>query len=107
MWTRTAKIINLDVDNYEKLIHYVHELQTHSMYKYIVEDLKKRPGFIKKEHIICEDINGQTYFNRIVFDTEQNLRTYIQEEAIRDIWTYIELSSKQRNFSFEMQDTEF
>lgn len=106
MWKRTAEIQNLDFNDYEKLSNFIHELRSHSMYKFIVDDLKQRVGFIRKEHILREDNQSQTFYSTIIFDTEENLKNYADEESIQSLWTYLELSSTQQGFTFKMYDEE-
>ena len=106
MWTRKAILKSLDTTDFEKLPNFIHELRTHSMYRPIVEDLIAKPGFVKKEYIMRDDKEGQTFFSIITFDTKENFDAYINEESNQSIWVYLELSAIQNDLSIEIIDSE-
>lgn len=106
MWIKTAKIQNFNLEDYDKLTNFIYELRGNSMYRFVVDDLKQRPGFIRKEYSVSEDLTSQTFYSSIVFDTEENLKNYTEEEAIQSLWEFLELSATQRNFTYECFDKE-
>ncbi len=106
MYARIAKITPTNTEDWESIPNFVHELRTNSLYRFIVEDLIARPGFIKKEHTMCEDKNGQTFFSSIVFDSKENFDLYINEESNQSLWTFVELSASQRGLEISIEDKE-
>jgi hypothetical protein len=106
MYARIAKITTENSDDWELIPNFVHELRTNSMYRFIIEDLMARPGFIKKEHTLCEDNTGQTFFSTINFDTKENFDSYINEEANQSIWIYLELTAQQKGLIITIEDKE-
>jgi hypothetical protein len=106
MWTRRATLKSLDPTDYEKLPNFVHELRTHSMYRPVIEDLKSQQGFVKKEYLMRDDKEGQTFFSTISFDSKENFDCYINEEANQSLWVYLELMAVQSDISIEIEDKE-
>ena len=106
MWTRKATLKSLDPSDYERLPNFIHELRTHSMYRPIIEDLKSQQGFVKKEYIMRDDKEGQTFFSTISFDSKENFDAYINEEANQSLWVYLELTAIQNNISIDIEDVE-
>lgn len=106
MYCRVAKITTLNSNDWDSIPDFVHELRTNSLYKFIVEDLIARPGFVKKEHTMREDKDGQTFFSSIVFDSKENFDLYINEESNQSLWIFVELSASQRGLTVVMEDKE-
>jgi hypothetical protein len=106
MWTRTATLKSLDPTDFEKLPNFIHELRTHSMYRPVIEDLKSQQGFVKKEYIMRDDRDGQTFLSTVTFDTKENFDAYIEEEANQSLWVYLELMAVQKEISIDIEDKE-
>ena len=106
MYARIATITTTDKDNWESIPNFVHELRTNSLYRFIVEDLIARPGFVKKEHTMCEDKTGQTFYSSVIFDSKENFDIYISEESNQSLWTFVELSAGQQGLNFQIEDKE-
>jgi hypothetical protein len=106
MWTRKATLKSMDPTDFERLPNFVHELRTHSMYRPVIQDLMSKTGFVKKEYIMRDDNNGQTFFSTVSFDTKENFDAYINEEANQSLWEYLELTALQTEISIFIEDKE-
>lgn len=106
MYGRIATMQPLDKNNWETIPNFINELRTNSLYRYIVEDMMARPGFVKKEHTVREDKNGQTFLSCIAFDTKESFDLYIGDEIAESIWTYVEITANQKGLSITIEDKE-
>jgi len=106
MYGRIATMKPLDQNDWEIIPNFIHELRTNSMYRFIVEDMMSRPGFVKKEHTVREDNQGQTFFSCIVFDSKENFDLYINEESTESLWTFVEISATQKGLTMTIEDKE-
>lgn len=106
MYSRTATLKSLDPADYDRLSNFVRELRTHSMYRPITDDLIASPGFVKKEYIMRDDKDGQTFFSKVVFETKEFFDDYMNQETNQSLWIYLELMATQKGLSFELSDSE-
>lgn len=106
MYIRKATLKSLNLDDYYHLANFVHSLRTHSMYRPIVEDLIAKPGFVKKEYIMQDTKEGQTFFSLIAFENKESFDVYMNEESSQSLWVYLEIMATQENISFQVDDYE-
>jgi heme-degrading monooxygenase HmoA len=105
MYIRTATMKSLDPNDHDRLSKYIRELRSHSMYRPIVEDLIALPGFVKKEYIMREDKEGETFFSTVVFDNKEAFNSYMNSEINQSLWEYLKIMAEAEGISFEMIDT--
>jgi len=106
MYIRKATLKSLDAEDHNRLDNFVHSLRTHSMYRPIVEDLISKSGFVKKEYIMRDTIEGQTFFSLIAFENKESFDVYMNEESSQSLWVYLELMATQEGISFQVEDYE-
>jgi hypothetical protein len=106
MYSRTATLKSLDPTDFDRLPNFVHELRTHSMYRPITDDLMASPGFVRKEYIMRDEKEGQTFFSKVIFENKETFDEYMNQEANQSLWIYLELAANQRNISFTVEDSE-
>lgn len=96
----------IDNKDYNTLPNFVHELRTHNMYRSIVEDMMSRPGFVKKEYIMRETINGQEFISQVVFENQETFDLYMKSEGIVSLWEYLKISAEMINLTHHVEDIE-
>ena len=95
-----------DPHDYETIPNFIHNLRTNSMYRFVVEDLMARPGFVKKEYIMREDRSGQSFISQVVFEDWDTFNEYMSSETVESIWEFLKISAEQSNISYELFDGE-
>lgn len=106
MYIRKATLKSLDPEDYYHLTNFVHSLRTHSMYRPIVDDLVAKPGFVKKEYIMRDTKEGQTFYSLIAFEDKYSFDAYMNEESSQSLWVYLEIMATQEGISFQVDDYE-
>ena len=104
MYSRKATLRSLDPTDFNRLSNFVHSLRTHSMYRPIVENLVARPGFVKKEYIMVDTKEGQTFYSVITFESKETFEEYMNDESTYSLWIALELMATQEGLSFSVED---
>lgn len=105
MYIRRATVKSLDPTDREKLANFIHNLRTHSMYRPIIDELIASPGFVKKEYIMRDDKDGETFFSTVEFDSQETFNNYINNEVNQSLWDYLKIMAEQEGFSISVIDT--
>lgn len=104
--TRKVVFRTIDSGDYDTIPNFIHTLRTNSMYRYVVEDLMARPGFIKKEYIMREDKTGQSFISQIFFEDWDTFNTYMNTEETESIWEFLKISAGQSGITYDLTDEE-
>jgi heme-degrading monooxygenase HmoA len=94
----------IDNTDYETLLTFVHELRTHNMYRGIVEDMKSRPGFVRKEHTMRETKEGQEFISQVEFEDQETFNSYMNSEEIVSLWEYLKISAEMSDLTHNVED---
>lgn len=106
MYARIATIIPVNKDDWDILPTFVHELRTHSMHRFITEDLLQRPGFFKKEYVMTHDLTGQVFTSYLIFKDKDSFDNYMSEEANSSLYVYLEILANQKGLEINIEDRE-
>lgn len=105
MWAKKTYMHSADLTN-SKLWEFTHSLKTQSMYNFLLKDLTQAEGFVRKELIVNEDANGQSYTGMIVFKDQATYEAYMHRDEIASIYEYIKILANQQGLEFSVSTVE-
>jgi hypothetical protein len=103
-YIKQAVLTSSDKNDYERLQNFIHELNTHSMYRPIVESMIAMPGFVKKEYTMRDDKEGQTFISLIEFDSLEGWTAYQNDESVSSLWDYLEIMAEHAGINFSLSE---
>lgn len=104
MYSRKAVLTSKDPSDHGRLRRFAHEISTHNMYQPIIDQLKQIPGFVSKEHIMIDNLQGETFISQICFENQETFENYINDESISSLWDYLSIVAEQAGIDVSITD---
>lgn len=86
----------------DSIIQFLLNLTSNSLYRPIVEEISRIPGYVRRETIIVDDINGTSVSTRIIFNDPDSFLLYDQNEGHQSIWEYVKIMADTADIDCEI-----
>jgi len=93
-----------DTTDREVLIRFFLNVTGHSMYRPIIDEMSKSPGFVRKELQVIDDAKGTTAINKLVFSDEVNFNAYLEHEGYQSTWEYLTIMADTEGIDCEISN---
>ena len=90
MYGRTFTLIRIDQATPESVVrNFMFTIAGNEMYALVFDEIRSLPGFLYKKTIIIESANDLTSISQLVFDTEDNFKSYYQDPKNSSLIEYL------------------
>lgn len=106
MFSRTATLKSRDVSDKERLLNFIRDIRSHSMYEPYLNSLYTVKGFIRKETKFVEQPQGTILYSSVIFESKKDFEDFYSKEENEFIWNYFEIITDQYGIDFSLEDSE-
>ena len=106
MFSRTAILKSRDASDKERLLNFIRDIRSHSMYEPYLNALYIVPGFIRKETKFVEQPQGTILYSSVIFESREEFNNFYSKEENEFIWNYFEIITNQYGIDFALEDSE-
>lgn len=103
-YIKQASFVPNDNNDKDSLVQFWLQLTNNSMYRPIVDEIAKLPGFVKREITMTDDGNCVTAISKLVFSDIDNFQGYIEHEGYQSIWEYVRIMAENDNIHCEISE---
>jgi len=106
MFARMATIKPKNMEERDTVNKFFFEITNHSMYTPILDELMNSPGFVRKEMVIVDDLNGRVATSKIIFADQENFNNYVNNEVNESMWDYLTVMAEESGLTVEVKNIE-
>lgn len=106
MYARTVLFKTVKPNDRITLTEFFHAVAGNSMYNSMTEELISTPGFLRKELMMIDEVDGCRSTTRVVFDTKESFDKYISNDMYEMIWEYLQITAEGVGITVTFEDGE-
>jgi hypothetical protein len=104
LYVKQALFRPRDDTDRDVLIKFFLSITGHSMYRPIIDEMCKSPGFKRKELHVIDDASGTIAMNKLVFSDEENFNAYLAHEGYQSTWEYLTIMADGEGIDCEISN---